>query len=278
MKAKLMRIGLYGASSSHSLHFLETLNASAAFPGIRITAIHGPDDPTLAENLAERFGLQLAQDQEELFKQVDALAITMRQGSEHEPIVRACLLLGLPLFVDKPFAGSVQAAEQLIDLAERRHALVCGGSSLPLLLQQQHVADTLRRASHLVIAFSASERSPYGGYAFHGAHASELCVSLLGANWHHVHAFRHGDGIVAQISYDTRQAVIINSPNENQLRIAYSGPEGAGIIIPEMSYEPLAAMEFGKMLKTSQLPRPLSYYLQSMQLTEEILNKLKTHR
>lgn len=108
------RVGIVGAGSITSLHipFWQRLGWE-----LSVHALHG------AENLAERYGIQVQPTLESLLGSVDVVDVCTSSAS-HAAVARAAVGEGLPVVCEKPMALSFDDALDLAQEAERRDVSV----------------------------------------------------------------------------------------------------------------------------------------------------------
>ncbi len=138
-----MRLGLIGLDTSHVISFISLLNDPVHanhVPGAKIVAGYkgGSDDfppsyeriDNFTQRLVEDWNITLYDTIEELCENVDAVFLTSVDGRQHLDQARPVITAGLPLFVDKPFTGSLAEAIELFKLAETHEVPLFTSSAL----------------------------------------------------------------------------------------------------------------------------------------------------
>ncbi len=136
-------LGLIGLDTSHVIAFTRILNDpddTNYLPGAKVVAAYqgGSDDlPTsyervegFTEQLVEDWGVTLYDTIEELCENVDAILLTSVDGRKHLEQARPVFEAGLPVFIDKPLAASLEDAVAIFDLAEAHDVPMFSSSSL----------------------------------------------------------------------------------------------------------------------------------------------------
>ncbi len=139
----VLHIGLIGLDTSHVIAFSNILNDpdhGSHVPGGRIVAAYqgGSDDlPSsyeridgFTEQLVENWGIELYDTIEELCEHVDAILLTTVDGRKHLEQARPVFEAGLPMFIDKPLAASLEDAVAIFDLADEHDVPMFTASSL----------------------------------------------------------------------------------------------------------------------------------------------------
>src|SRR5579862_6111478 len=125
----MIRIGLVDFDTSHVQAFTQRFNhidvsESDRVEGAKIVA----GCPGVSEMMPERisgyreklveYGVEMVESPADLIGKVDAVMVESQQGARHLAHAKLFLEAGLPVFVDKPFAGSIADAEAMIALAK----------------------------------------------------------------------------------------------------------------------------------------------------------------
>ena len=106
-----LSIGLVGVGKLGQFH----CNALSQMPQVNLVGVHDTDATTRSE-VAERFHCRDFATLDELIAAVDAVGVIV-PTTEHLSVARQALEAGKPVFVEKPIAGSVEEAQELVDLA-----------------------------------------------------------------------------------------------------------------------------------------------------------------
>jgi len=150
--AKEIRIGLIGLDTSHAVAFTKTLNDPKNpqhVPGGKVVAAFkggSPDIPSswdrvdkYTEKLKAEFGVKLYPSIELMCKEVDAVLLESVDGRPHLKQAIPVIEAGLPMFIDKPVAGSLKDALEIFALAQKRKVPVFTSSSLRFAKNTQAV-------------------------------------------------------------------------------------------------------------------------------------------
>lgn len=138
---KVLRVGIIGLDTSHVPAFTKILNnpeAKGDLAGFKVVAAYpggSPDIPSsrdrlegFTKTLRDQYQVEIVDSIPTLLEKVDVVLLESVDGRPHraqaEPVLRA----GKPLFIDKPFAGSLADAVRIADLA-REHKTPCFSSS-----------------------------------------------------------------------------------------------------------------------------------------------------
>jgi predicted dehydrogenase len=143
----------------------------------------------------KEWGIPLVDKPEEMLGQIDGVLIESVQGSMHLGRAKPFLEAGLPCFIDKPFANSVEEALQIVELSTRHRAPVFSSSSLRYAPEVVNLKDGGKAGAivgaHVHGPAGLHEGNP--GLLHYGIHAVEMLFTLMGPGCERV-ACHHQDG------------------------------------------------------------------------------------
>ncbi len=131
----------------------------------------------------EAMQIPLVDDAKDLIDQIDAVLILSLCGAAHLERVAPFLDAGIPAFVDKPFACSLEDAVAMVDLSQRNNTLMWNGSALRFSDDGQSVAERRSQLGSLTgaITYGPAKRADGNPGLFHyGIHAVEVLFELMG--------------------------------------------------------------------------------------------------
>ncbi|HEO71768.1 MAG TPA: gfo/Idh/MocA family oxidoreductase [Candidatus Hydrogenedentes bacterium] len=136
-----LRIGMIGLDTSHAIAFTKLLNTPSDpqhVPGGKVVAAFkgGSDDiessysrvDGYTEQLKKDFGVEIVDSIEKLCAMVDVVMLESVDGRPHLEQAKPVFEAKLPLFIDKPVAGSLGDAIEIYRLA-KEHNVPCFSSS-----------------------------------------------------------------------------------------------------------------------------------------------------
>jgi predicted dehydrogenase len=123
----MIKVALVGCGMVADQH----LTQIRRIPGCEIVGVCDTE-PLMAQQLAERFHVQqLFSDVSEMLQSVRPNVVHLTTPAQsHFPLAKMCLEAGCHVYVEKPFTVTAHEAENLIDLAERRHLKITAGHNL----------------------------------------------------------------------------------------------------------------------------------------------------
>ncbi len=141
VEEKVIRVGMIGLDTSHVIAFTSILNNpnnEGDLAGVRVVAGFPGGSPDLpasrdrVEKYTEQLrqqGIEICKSIEEMLPKVDAIMIESVDGRPHLEQFRAVVKAGKPVFIDKPFAGSLADCLEIARLAREHNVPVFSSSS-----------------------------------------------------------------------------------------------------------------------------------------------------
>ncbi len=192
----MIRVGLVDFDTSHVVAFTERLNHVGVAASewvddgdVRVVAGCPGDSQMMPERIpgflekVRGYGVEIVERPNDLLGRIDAVMIESQQGARHRERARPFLEAGLPTFVDKPFAGTLEDADAMIALSQKHRAPLMSCSALRYAPE---VSDALARQNELGKILSADvwgdaplyEGNP--GLLHYGIHGVEVLYTLMG--------------------------------------------------------------------------------------------------
>lgn len=194
-----IKIALLGLDTSHVKVFTKMISnrlqdqaeVMAGYPG-------GSPDFKASSNrvqeytqlLAEEYGVEIADSPQAAAEKCDAVMITAVDGRAHPQLLEEVAQIGKPVFVDKPFALSAAAAQQMAETAAKHGIAMMSSSVRRYAVElQDALRDTSGGAicgaeSHGVIEFTPTQP----GWYWYGIHAVEALYAAMGRGCRSVQA------------------------------------------------------------------------------------------
>ena len=136
------RIGMIGLDTGHSTAFTKSLNdplAGDTYRGYKVVAAvpEGTDNILEWKNRIPEFtkevqsqGVEIVHSIDEMLKKVDVVIISCIDGNKHLEQALPVFKAGKPVFIDKPFAGSLSDSYAIVDASKKYKVPVFSSSSL----------------------------------------------------------------------------------------------------------------------------------------------------
>ena len=264
--AKEIRIGLIGLDTSHVTAFTKIINdpkAEGPLANARVTAAFrggSADIPSSSERidkftdtLTQQYGVKLYPTIAELCKNVDAI---MLESVDGRPKVRQAIPVidaGLPLYIDKPMAGSLADVLFIFDYAKNKGVPIFSSSSLRYGKATQAArAGALGKIMHAETFSPASIEVRHPDLFWYGVHGCESLFTVMGPGCETVQRRSTADGKIEVIGKWKGGRTGIFREGKGYGGHA-KGTEGEGEVGKYDGYAPLV-VEAVRMFQTGNVP------------------------
>lgn len=228
----MLRLGIVGSDNSHAIAYSRLANVEHhAGDAARIVAITGRDNARTREVAGIGLIPEIVDTPEDLIGQVDGVLVVDRHGDLHASHAMPFLDRGIPVYVDKPLAISLDDCRAMIIAARRSGAILTSFSSLRVTPSLDALADALPSVGTVRGAQFAGRcdfESEYGGPFFYATHTAEIAFRLLGDEVASVRAVHepHSTTVVLTWSKGVTATISYYSDAASHFHAALFGTEG----------------------------------------------------
>ncbi len=189
-----LKIGMIGLDTSHVVAFTELLHdrSNPKFvPGGRVVAAYKGGSPDIessitrvegyTQTLRDKFGVKILDTVEAVCREVDVIMLTSVDGRPHLEQARPVFAAKKPMFIDKPIAGSLRDAVEIIRLAKKSGVPIFTSSAYRYYesmteLKKKDVGE-LKGA----ISYGPSYLEPHHpDFYWYGVHPAEALYTVMG--------------------------------------------------------------------------------------------------
>jgi Oxidoreductase family, NAD-binding Rossmann fold len=267
-QAAELRLGMIGLDTSHVVAFTELLNDPAAkgrvAGGKVVAGFKGgsPDIPSSIERvegytatLRDKFGVKICDTIEEVCAEVDAVLIMNVDGRPHLEEAKIVIAAKKPFYVDKPLAGSLRDAIEILRLSEAAGVPMFSASSLRFGKATQAV-----RNGSIGKVLSAETTSPahlektHPDLFWYGVHGCESLFTVMGTGCESVQRRTTTDGLIEVVGTWKGGRTGIFRESKEYGGVA-RGEKGEAPVGAYDGYAPLVA-EIVKFFQTRRPPVP----------------------
>jgi len=191
-QAEVFRIGMIGLDTSHVIAFTRQINDPKNDYGCKVVAGFPGGSPDVTSSatrvdkftsdLREKHDLEIVNSIAALCQKVDGIMLESVDGRPHLAQVKPVIKAGLPVFIDKPMAGSLKDVIEIFRLAQQAQVPCWSSSSLRYALG---VAD-LKATGTLGDILGCDVYSPcslephHPDLYWYGVHGVEILYSIMG--------------------------------------------------------------------------------------------------
>ena len=210
-ESKPLRAGVIGLDTSHVLAFTQTLNKGTKNPddaakvaGVKMVAAY-PQGSKDIESSTKRvpeytekckaLGVEMVGSVEELVKRVDVVFLESNDGRVHLEQLKPVLAAKLPVFIDKPIAGSLADTIRILDAAKKANVPLFCSSSLRFGKTTQAVRNGSIGKVKSAETFSPAHLEPtHPDLYWYGVHGCESLFTVMGTGCKSVKRSTTADG------------------------------------------------------------------------------------
>jgi len=204
----VVRFGIVDCDTSHvvaftqRLHHLEVAEDQWVDGGQIVAAVplasqHSPERVGPYTEQLRGYGVQILMKPEDLLGKIDAVLVEANDSTVHRQRAMPFLAAGLPVWIDKPFASTIEDARAIVEAARRQNAPLLSASALRFDLSIQEVQQRREELGSVVgvDAFTPAAQHPLNpGWFNYGVHGVEMVYALLGVGCATVRCVHH-DGV-----------------------------------------------------------------------------------
>ncbi len=190
-----LRLGLIGLDTSHVIAFTSRFNEPDNpnyVPGGRVIAAFkgGSEDiqsshtrvEGYTKTLVEKYGVKIYDDIKQMCENVDAILLTSLDGRPHLSQIRPVIEAKIPVFVDKPVAGTLKDAVEIYRLAQEAKVPCFSSSSLRWYPGVVDVAKANVGQLISALSYGPAPSEPHHPDLFwYGIHPTEALFTVMGS-------------------------------------------------------------------------------------------------
>ena len=218
---KTIKVAVIGLDTSHAVEFPKFMQDPAFDPASRVdgmtvtralrfeTPFQNKEGLDKRQAYLESIGVKVTLDFEEAVADCDAVCLEINDAAYHLEYFRKCAALGKPVYLDKPFADTLDNATEILRIAKENNTRFFTASSL-------RYDDNIIEASKAMPQLDLGQTwGPLGHAAagssivWYGVHTFEMLEKIMGPGAIAVTSVPDRQGVVCVVSYaDGRRGVV----------------------------------------------------------------------
>lgn len=219
-----LKLAIIGLDTSHSVALPNLLqgNAPRKIAGMKAVTCLRFASPFYTEEGQdgrqadlEGMGIKVTRSFADAVRDVDGIMLEINDPAQHWKYFRKAAEVGKPIFIDKPFAGSLADARKIVALAKKKRLRVWSASSLRF---DTAMADAAKSAGDPLICqvYGAMGIAAAGSsLLWYGCHEFEMLEQVMGCGAVSVMAVEDAKGIVTIVDYGKKGRGLIESNTKN---------------------------------------------------------------
>jgi len=202
----MIELGVLGLDTSHAEAFTEYIETHTDATVSMVWDGRTVRDDEYVRQFCDTYGAESVSRPERMIETIDGAMVLTVNWEEHVDLAVPFLEAGIPVLIDKPVAGSLDAINELA--APARKARLFGGSALPY---HPSVSQLPREVPDRSL-FCAG----YGNQFYYGAHIIDVARTVAGAPWTRV-APCAGSSKAVEVEFGSECVAVLrfDGPDEN---------------------------------------------------------------
>lgn len=232
-----------------------------------------PDGKMPLDDYCRKFGIGKASSIEQVVNDCDCLVVLSPDNVErHEDLCQLPLRSGKPVYVDKPFAESLESGRRMVELAKAHNTPLMSSSALRFDSTVQNALAAIGSEPVNLVG----TRGP-GVWEIYAIHQVEPMVALLGTGAVRVMQCGSGKNQVMVVQYPDQRRAVFNQVEGMPFQFNVQYGENGVIVVNEMAdFFPRFIDAMLKFFDTGTSPIPLEQTLEITAILEAGTTALKT--
>ena len=263
------KISIIGLDTSHSTAFPKLMQDPETpdhlrIRGVRVvsclrfeTPFQNKEGLDKRQEYLERIGVKVTEHFEEAVQDCDAIIIAINDPRVHAEYFEKCAPLGKPIFLDKPFADTLENMKRIVACAKKYQVRFFTCSSLRFDDDlQKGLAKGIK--PERVSVWGPAGVPPVGNTVnWYGCHTFELLQRIIGRGAVSVRGFKDEEQFLFQISYEDGRRGVVELAAGTNYSAMIREKEGKGIYIQITGEIPFYYMQMQEFVRFLHGEQPL---------------------
>ena len=245
---KEIKIAIIGMDTSHAVQLPKLMQdpetpAEIRIEGMRVTRALRFETPFQGKaGLDEReaylktIGVEVTEDFDYAIGDCDALMLEINDPSLHLEYFEKCAALGKPLFLDKPFADTIENTRKIIEIGKKYNTRYFTASSLRFTVGLESVLDQKVEVTRVNTWGPLGQAAAGSSVVWYGVHTFEQLERIMGIGADTVTSIATPAGVLCNVAYkDGRSGVVelLNDKWTYGVTIRDDAGNGAFVTVPQ---------------------------------------------
>lgn len=267
---KTFKVAIIGLDTSHAVAFPELMQdpktpGSLRIAGLRAVSCLRFETPfqnkaglDKRQNYLESIGVPVTENFDEAVTDCDAVLLEINDPSLHLEYFRKCAKLGKPVFLDKPFADTLENMQEIIRIAQENNIRFFTSSSLRFDVDFQEELAKGLQPERAVVWGPVGPAAAGSDIIWYGCHAFEMLQTAMGRGAVSVSGYRDPAGYVFQVAYrDGRRGTVELTP-ESGFGALIRDRENDGVFVKVTGTIPFYRMLLEQILRFLEGEEPVA--------------------
>ena len=215
---KEIRIAVIGMDTSHAVELpklMQDPNAPLSISGMRVTRAMRFETPfqnkeglDKREEYLRSIGVEVTEDFDYAVGDCDAIMLEINDPSLHLEYFEKAAVLGKPIFLDKPFADTIENTRKIIEIGKKYNVRYFTSSSLRFTVGLTGLLNQNVKVNSSYAWGPLGKAAAGSSIVWYGVHTFEQVERIMGIGAETVTTVPSGKGVVCVVKYkDGRSAV-----------------------------------------------------------------------
>lgn len=212
----MFKLACIGLDTSHAVKFTELIQGPAKkvdslqvvscmrFP----SAFQSEADQDKRQEVVEKLGVKVTTSFAEAVKGVDGILVEINDPALHLEYFKMAAATGLPVFLDKPMADTVENGRAIYEIAKKNNIRVWSSSSLRFTPEIRECCEAVKNPVLANVFGPLGKAAAGSSLIWYGIHTFEMLMTIMGSGAQSVTSRKDAKGVVSIIEYkDGRRGV-----------------------------------------------------------------------
>ena len=146
-------------------------------------------------------GVKMAASIETALIDVDAVLLEINDPGLHADFFAQVADSGLPVFIDKPLAGNLEDAKNIVHLAKNNNLNAWSSSCLRYVNEVATARSEIPNPEFVTVYGPIGQAASGSDLIWYGCHAAEMLITLMGGGAKSVQAQKSQNSVIIQVEY-----------------------------------------------------------------------------
>lgn len=213
----MFKLACIGLDTSHAVKFTDLIQGKdKRVDGLQVvtcqrfpSAFQSEPDQDQRQEAMEAMQVKVTRSFDEAIEGVDGILVEINDPALHLEYFEKAAALGLPVFLDKPMADTVENARKIYRLAQEKNIKCWSASSLRFTPEVRNCRAKIPQAQ-IANAFGPLGKAPAGdSLVWYGVHAFEMLLTIMESGARSVLAQDGEQGVAAIVNFaDGRRGTV----------------------------------------------------------------------
>ena len=240
---KEIKIAVIGMDTSHAVELPKLMQDPATPESLRIrgmrvtramrfeTPFQNKEGLDTREAYLKTIGIEVTEDFDYAIGDCDALMLEINDPSLHLEYFEKCAALGKPIFLDKPFADTVENTRKIIELGKKYNTRYFTASSLRFTVGLNQLLDQKIDITRATVWGPLGPAASGSSIVWYGVHTFEQLERVMGIGADTVTSVATANGVLCSVAYKDGRTAVVELLDKWVYGVTVRNDEGNGFMV-----------------------------------------------